>query len=73
MEISKTFDFKSAEQKWYQHWLDQKYYLRPLGTEGQNLSGNKLYSNQAFSFPLGMGVKYNISGNTINFIVIVFI
>jgi valyl-tRNA synthetase len=26
MEISKTFDFTSAEQKWYQHWLDQKYF-----------------------------------------------
>ena len=26
MEISKTFDFRSAEQKWYQHWLDQKYF-----------------------------------------------
>ena len=26
MEISKTFDFKSAEQKWYQHWLDHKYF-----------------------------------------------
>ena len=47
----------------YAYWLDQKYYLRPLGTEGQNLTGNKPYSNQAFSFPLGMGIKYNISGN----------
>lgn len=26
MEISKTFDFKSSEQKWYQHWLDHKYF-----------------------------------------------
>lgn len=26
MEISKTFDFKSAEQKWYQQWLDHKYF-----------------------------------------------
>lgn len=26
MEISKTFDFRSAEQKWYQHWLDLKYF-----------------------------------------------
>ena len=26
MEISKTFDFTSAEQKWYQHWLDNKYF-----------------------------------------------
>jgi valyl-tRNA synthetase len=26
MEISKNFDFKSAENKWYTHWLDQKYF-----------------------------------------------
>ena len=26
MEVSKTFDFRSAEQKWYQHWLDNKYF-----------------------------------------------
>lgn len=26
MEISKTFDFRTAEQKWYQHWLDNKYF-----------------------------------------------
>lgn len=26
MELSKNFDFKKAEQKWYQHWLDKKYF-----------------------------------------------
>ncbi len=26
MEISKNFDFISAEQKWYGHWLDKKYF-----------------------------------------------
>lgn len=26
MEISKNFDFKAAENKWYSHWLDQKYF-----------------------------------------------
>ncbi|MFM1969662.1 MAG: hypothetical protein RL152_1039 [Bacteroidota bacterium] len=26
MEISKNFDFKAAENKWYTHWLDQKYF-----------------------------------------------
>jgi valyl-tRNA synthetase len=26
MELSKNFDHKSAEQKWYQHWLDRKYF-----------------------------------------------
>ena len=26
MEISKNFDFKSAENKWYNHWLANKYF-----------------------------------------------
>ncbi len=26
MELSKNFDFRSAEKKWYQHWLDKKYF-----------------------------------------------
>ncbi len=26
MELSKNFEHSSAEQKWYQHWLDQKYF-----------------------------------------------
>lgn len=26
MEMSKNFDFKSAEAKWYHHWLDKKYF-----------------------------------------------
>ena len=26
MEISKNFDFKSAEAKWYAHWLENKYF-----------------------------------------------
>ncbi len=26
MELSKNFDFNSAEKKWYQHWLDKKYF-----------------------------------------------
>ena len=26
MEMSKNFDFKSAEAKWYKHWLDNKYF-----------------------------------------------
>lgn len=51
-------------------YLDgRKYFLRPLGTEGQ---GSKLYPNRkpygavAVCMPLGMGIKYNISRN-INF------
>ena len=26
MEVSKNFDFKSAEAKWYAHWLENKYF-----------------------------------------------
>lgn len=26
MELSKNFDHQSAEQKWYQHWLDKRYF-----------------------------------------------
>ncbi|HEX5026860.1 MAG TPA: DUF6089 family protein [Agriterribacter sp.] len=46
-----------------------KYFLRPLGTEGQGSSvypGVKPYSAIAFCLPIGMGVKYNITPN-INF------
>ena len=35
-----------------------EYSLRPLETEGEK----KAYSNTAFSFPYGAGVKYNIFG-----------
>lgn len=44
----------------------EKYYLRKLGTEGQGSKtypDRKAYSNQAFCFPLGMGVKYNLFRN----------
>jgi valyl-tRNA synthetase len=26
MELSKNFDPKAAEDKWYKHWLDKKYF-----------------------------------------------
>ncbi len=26
MEMSKNFDFKTSEEKWYKHWLDKKYF-----------------------------------------------
>lgn len=41
-----------------------KYFLRPLGTEGQGSAlypDRKAYSSTAFVFPLGVGVKYNIT------------
>lgn len=45
-------------------YLDgQKQYLRRLGTEGQNIgyNGRKPYNTMAFCFPVGVGIKYNIS------------
>lgn len=50
-------------------YLDgRKVYLRPLGTEGQNIdykdaSGNvrKPYGSMAFCFPIGIGFKYYVN------------
>ncbi len=51
--------------------LDNKnYFLRPQGTEGQNLDEYKdrRYKNYAFSFPIGVGIKFWLSkGMTFNF------
>lgn len=42
------------------HWYD----LQPLGTEGQGLPGRPdLYSLTSFSFPFGLGVKFNFLRN----------
>lgn len=49
----------------YAYLQNEKYYLRPLNTEGQTLlPGKKSYSTMALCFPIGVGFKYNISGNT---------
>ncbi len=47
----------------YTYYNGTKYYLQPLGTEGQNAgySGRK-YSNGSFCFPLGVGVKFWVVG-----------
>jgi len=40
----------------------QKYYLRPLGTEGQGTAGKPApYSSMAMCFPLAVGFKYSLS------------
>jgi len=41
----------------------QKYYLRELGTEGENVGydGRKPYNNIALYIPLGLGYKYNLN------------
>jgi len=53
----------------YAYLGDTKYMLRPLGTEGQGsplYPDRQAYGNMAVCFPLGMGIKYNISP-TLNF------
>lgn len=48
----------------YAYLNGQKYFLRPLGTEGQGLAAypdRKPYNTMAFSFPIGVGVKYAIN------------
>ena len=53
----------------YAYLGDRKYFLRPLGTEGQGSSlypERTYYRNMSFCFPIGMGVKYNL-GRNLNF------
>ena len=54
----------------YAYLADEKIYLRPLGTEGQNINyvgpdGKKRtpYGTNAISFPIGAGIKYNLTKN----------
>lgn len=49
----------------YAYLKGEKYYLRPLGTEGQNNSAlypnRKPYGTMAACLPIGVGVKYGLS------------
>ncbi len=48
----------------YAYLQGKKYYLRPLGTEGQGSSlypNRKPYGSMAVSIPVGVGVKYAIN------------
>ena len=49
----------------YAYLGGEKFYLRPLGTEGQNNAtlypDRKPYSSMAFCVPLGVGVKYSLT------------
>ncbi|MBC7888789.1 MAG: hypothetical protein H7Z13_13005 [Ferruginibacter sp.] len=55
----------------YAYYQGQKVYLRPLGTEGQNIGytdpvndkKRKPYGSMAVCFPIGAGIKYNVSNN----------
>lgn len=43
----------------YTTYKGTKYYLQPLGTEGQNAGYNdRKYSNYSVCFPIGAGIKY---------------
>lgn len=46
----------------YAYLSGQKYYLRPLETEGETFyKGRKAYGTMAVCFPVGMGVKYAVT------------
>ncbi len=47
----------------YAYYNGRKIFLRPLGTEGQNLpsTGKKPYSTTALCIPFGVGIKYNLT------------
>lgn len=55
----------------YAYYQGKKVFLRPLGTEGQNIGyvdpntgkKRKPYGSIAVDFPIGAGIKYNISNN----------
>lgn len=54
----------------YAYLNDKKIFLRPLGTEGQNIkyigadgTVRKPYGSTAVCIPLGIGVKYSINSN----------
>lgn len=50
----------------YAYYRGQKYYLRPLGTEGQGSAAypdRKPYGSMAFCVPLGVGIKYALNEN----------
>ncbi|MFL5811590.1 MAG: DUF6089 family protein [Flavisolibacter sp.] len=46
----------------YAYLGGQKYFLRPLGTEGQGVDSTRTpYSSMAFAIPFGVGIKYSIN------------
>lgn len=59
-----TFGLGAFNYDPYAYLGNQKYFLRPLGTEGQGDSSyrdRKPYSSMAFSVPVGVGFKYAIN------------
>lgn len=48
----------------YAYYHNQKYFLRPLNTEGQTFyKDRKAYSSMGVAFPIGGGVKYSLTQN----------
>lgn len=47
----------------YAYLYGEKYFLRPLGTEGQAAGylGRKEYNTMSYSIPFGVGLKYNLN------------
>lgn len=48
----------------YAYLRDEKFYLRPLGTEGQgdpSYPDRKTYSTMAMAIPFGVGIKYSFN------------
>lgn len=55
----------------YAYLAKQKYFLRPIGTEGQGSSAypdRKPYSSMAVCFPIALGFKYNLNEKTNMFV-----
>lgn len=59
-----TFGLGAFHYNPYAYYGDQKYYLQPLGTEGQGSSrypDRKPYALWSWDLPLGIGIKYNLN------------
>lgn len=59
-----TFGVSAFNYDPYTYLGGQKYFLRPLGTEGQGDTAypeRKPYSSMAFAVPFGVGLKYSLN------------
>ncbi len=55
----------------FAYLANQKYFLRPIGTEGQGSAAypqRKPYSSMAVCFPISLGFKYNLNEKTNMFV-----
>lgn len=59
-----TFGVSAFNYDPYAYLKGEKYFLRPLGTEGQGdtlYRDRKPYGSMAFAIPFGVGIKYSIN------------